>query len=86
MSQFQSTRRQPTPNEDSILAPACKVKLIKTTRLPNGLPIDFPCFRFGGRYLENFGFSIGTPVTMVLEQNKITLTVAADKPTEKLPY
>jgi hypothetical protein len=38
-----------------------------------------PFLRFGGQYLEKFGFTIGAPVTILLEQNKITLTVPADE-------
>lgn len=37
-----------------------------------------PQFRFGGKYLETYGFNIGTPVTVYLEQNKITLVVTSE--------
>jgi hypothetical protein len=38
-----------------------------------------PQFRFGGLYLEKFGFFYGTKVSMQVEQNKITLTVDEPK-------
>jgi hypothetical protein len=53
---------------------------IVATRMPS-IPAEQderPQFRFGGKYLEKYGFTIGTPVTVYLEQNKIILTVTAE--------
>jgi hypothetical protein len=49
----------------------------RTPSIPSELE-DRPQFRFGGKYLEKYGFTIGTPVTVYLEQNKITLTVTGE--------
>jgi hypothetical protein len=49
----------------------------RTPSIPSELE-DRPQFRFGGKYLERYGFSIGTPVTVYLEQNKVTLTVTSE--------
>jgi hypothetical protein len=75
MSQATFTQRQPVP---VIAIP--EVRHIMPTRTPS-IPSELgerPQFRFGGKYLERYGFSIGTPVTMHLEQNKITLTVTSE--------
>lgn len=54
----------------------------RTPSIPSELE-DRPQFRFGGKYLERYGFNIGTPVTVYLEQNKITLTVTSDDELKK---
>jgi hypothetical protein len=54
----------------------------RTPSIPSELQ-DRPQFRFGGKYLERYGFSIGTPVTVYLEQNKITLTVTSEDQLKK---
>jgi hypothetical protein len=62
-----------------------ETRLVLATRMP-GIPSELgerPQFRFGGKYLERYGFFIGTPVSIHLEQNKITLTVSEDHQTDK---
>jgi hypothetical protein len=77
-----------TPAEISKDAPIIampETRHIMPTRTPS-IPTELgerPQFRFGGKYLERYGFNIGTPVTVYLEQNRITLTVTSeDQPQE----
>ncbi len=63
-------------SQQAAVIPFPEKRLITTSRAP-AISEDRPYIRFGGEYLEKFGFTIGTPVTIHLEQNKIMLTVAA---------
>jgi hypothetical protein len=67
-------------NKEAPIVPMPEVRYVMPTRTPS-IPAeldDRPQFRFGGKYLERYGFTIGTPVTVYLEQNKITLTVTSE--------
>lgn len=68
-------------NQEAQVIAMPETRHIIPTRTPS-VP-DRPQFRFGGKYLERYGFNIGTPVTVYLEQNKITLTVTSEDQLKK---
>lgn len=40
-----------------------------------------PMIRMIGRYLERYGFAVGTPIEVDIEQGRITITTNEQKPT-----